>query len=122
MKFLFANLDHEFFNYLSKEEKIEINDEVKKQKAQVILLEDKGLEVLTAVINIEADRVHVREVGGAITAYIEYVELYCKFLCEKLKVNLISFCAEREGVKLIGYKMGYEENKNYPNEFIKKVA
>ena len=114
-------LSHSDFSYLLDEEKADIVTRALKSLCIVVSVQDdQGEEKLCSVIDFQKKHIHVREVcGKEIVKFIKGLEIFCVALAKRYKKDFVSFCTSQDGIKMIGHKMGYEENAQ--GEFEKAV-
>lgn len=110
------------FSYLEKEEKEDILKKILECKAiSVCIVNEKDDPKLYSILEFHKDCIYVREVcGKSIYKHIKWLEVFAHALAKRYKKKLVSFCAQKDGIKMIGQKLGYVENEN--GEFEKAVS
>jgi len=98
------------FSYLSEGEKAEIKALISEEKAlPLCVLDDNEKPSLFSVLEFYPEYVHVREVcGERIFKFIGAVEVVAHALAKRYGKKFVSFRAEKDGIKMLGERLGYE--------------
>jgi predicted transport protein len=101
------------FDYLSDKEKRDIQKLVKEEKALTLcVLDEKENPSLFSVLEFYPEYVHVREVcGSRIFKFIGAVEVIAHALAKRYNKKYVSFRAEKDGIKMLGERLGYEPDQ-----------
>lgn len=109
-------IHHRFFDYVSDDEKKNI---LKNPSSFCGFIFKQDKEIFGAVLDLEDDRIHVRQVGGNFTKDIDKLLLFCNNLSRTHGKKYVSFTASRKAVEKIGQKLGFK--REHGNQYYKAV-
>ena len=115
-----VTLSHPFFEYISHEEKTIISREIWTKKSHIVAFRKNEKIKFAAIISIDRESVHLREVGGAFAFNMYWVHKYCVILAKRFNLSKLTFKSDIETVVKIAEKFGFKNN--FENQYIKELA
>jgi hypothetical protein len=110
-----VNLAHVFFDHIEEQEKVEISRELFCAKSHFVGIEENGFIKFAAIISIENNAVHLREVGGKFSWGMRYIDFYCMAIAKGLNKKFLTFHTEKPKIAALGMRYGFkpENEKDY---------
>lgn len=123
IKVVFDNnfLSNSIFDYLEENERIDIKNRIEQKTSLICLFYENEVFLFSAVLDIEMNQIHAREVTGNFGRNYKYLDTFIKGLAKFKNVEIVSFKTKKKAVKKWGEKAGYVYVKDF-DEYHKKVA
>lgn len=115
MKAKFDNevIDTPFFAYVSRDEKAEIKKRIAENKSVGIVFEKNDHDLFGAVLDLDENSLHVREVGGNFLKDWKALDIFCEALAKLLQKSRITFETRRNAVMRVSGFAAYERDGNH---------
>lgn len=110
MQALLIDFEFRYFEHLDGAELKEILNREKRQESFCFkIFDNEG--AFYVVLDIDAESVHVRHIGGAFAWKWAFIEHLCRAVANEMKLHKISVIADKDFMKHAVNKLGFENTQ-----------